>query len=88
MPTLSCCGISYPRGGLQCPSASFNYYYYYCSYLCQGYVFTLFVCLLAGLRKKNYSTAFHTEFGALDVGGGPNLDADPRTFNGILPPWW
>jgi len=46
------------------------------------------LCLLAGLRKKNYSTAFHTEFGALDVGGGPNLDADPRTFNGILPPWW
>ena len=24
----------------------------------------------------------------LDVGGGPNLYADQRTFNGILPPRW
>ena len=54
----------------------------------------LFVCLLAGLYKKTTQSIFYTKFGGkvahgprripLDLGGNPDLELDPETFDGIV----
>jgi len=52
------CADEVGNGGISCLQTLLPAFWFY--YIRQGgYAFTLSVCLLAGLCKKNYSTDFH-----------------------------